>query len=140
MTDNVIQFGKPAAAEPISDRVVWRCNCGCLTFFVRADRELECAVCGTVAEGAGEWRTREPEAPAGAAPDVSPGDVRVTDLNSPELAIRRMVKKIDVENLVSLVVLNADGSLSAWGKAETEAQAQWILDRLLDAHALMVKS
>lgn len=137
MSDNIIQFRK--RDDPQSDRVVWRCNCGCLTFFVRADQEIECAQCGTVAEDCGEWRARSPEEPGGEVPETSLGDVKVTDLNSAEHAIRRVVKKIDPASVVGLVVLNGDGSISAWGKAETDEQSDWMFQQLAVAHGLMKK-
>lgn len=138
MTDNVIQFGKREPA-PSQDRVVWRCNCGCLTFFIRADQEVECAQCGVISADCGDWRARSPEEPDGDVAEVALGDVKVTDLNSSENAIRRVVKKIDPGNLIALVVLNADGSISTWGSADTEEQGQWMLDQLLAAHDLMAK-
>lgn len=136
MTDNVIQFGKREPA-PSQDRVVWRCNCGCLTFFIRADQEVECAQCGVIAEDCGSWRARSPDEPADEVTGVEADDVTVTDLNSPAFAIRRVVKKIDHANLSALVVINSDGSLSAWGDAEGAEQSEWLRSRLMAAHNLL---
>lgn len=136
MSDNVIQFER-REPDPSHDRVVWRCNCGCLTFFIRADAEVECAQCGVISEDCGSWRARSPDEHEGEVPGVEPNDVTVTDLNSPELAIRRVVRKIEHANLAALVVINSDGSLSAWGDAEGAAQSDWLMSRLLAAHNLL---
>lgn len=137
MSDNIIPFSRPPAAEDANDRVVWRCNCGCLTFFVRADQEIECAQCGSIAADCGEWRAREPEQPAADVPPVGADDVTVTDLGAAEHAIRRVMKKIDHANIAGLIVINSDGSLSAWGSVETPAESRWMRSRVSAALKLM---
>lgn len=139
MSDNVIQFGRKADAPPVdNDRVVWRCNCGCLTFFVRADQEIECAQCGTISADAGSWRARSPEEPVGEVGEVEPDDVTVTDLGDPAHAIRRVLKKVEPDNVAALIVINNDGSLSTWGETDGKAQAGWMRRRVASALKLIV--
>lgn len=121
--------------------IVWRCNCGCITHFVRADGEIECAQCGALAVDTGhdgEWRCRLPETPA-EPQECSPGDFKVTDLNSSEAAFRRVLRNADPEQAAVLIVLNTDGSLSAWGTLETEEQREWFDRRMAEAKALLAR-
>lgn len=139
MSENIIQFGRKAEAPTgVNDRVVWRCNCGCLTFFVRADQEIECAQCKTISADAGSWRARSPEEPLGAVEEVEADDVIVTDLGDPFHAIRRVLKKVDPDNVAALIVINNDGSLSTWGAADGKAQAGWMRRRVSSALKLIV--
>lgn len=122
------------------DRVVWRCGCGCLTSFVRADDELECAQCGSLARGnTGEWRKHLPPVPAVVAETVD-GDVKVTDLNSVEAALKRVARTADPDKVFALIVVNRDGSLSVWGgNLETDKQRAWFDRKLAETKALLVK-
>lgn len=120
------------------DKVVWRCGCGCITHFLRADGEMECAQCGVLAEGdTGEWRVNLPDTPAKPR-ETETGDVKVTDLNSSDAAIRRVLKNADTSTMVALVVLHDDGALSVWGEdLDTDERRDWFDRRIADAKAML---
>ena len=63
MSDNVVKFERPRDI-PESD-IVWRCECGCRSFLIRADGEVECCACEGIASlpDAGDWRRALPEIP-----------------------------------------------------------------------------
>ncbi|PRD42116.1 hypothetical protein C5748_18375 [Phyllobacterium phragmitis] len=130
---NVVSF--PAKD---TDRVVWRCNCGCLTHFVRADYELECAQCGNLSTSiSGEWRKNVPDVPAVVA-DVEARDIKVTDLNSSEAAIRRVLLKADPDTLAVLVTLHKDGTMSVWGiDLDTPEEQAWFDAQMAAAKAML---
>jgi hypothetical protein len=131
---NVVPFA-PKSAEP-DNRAVWRCVCGCLTHFVRADQEIECASCGNIAAEAGEWR-RRPEAPTVAA-EVDQTDVVVKDLGDAGTAIRKILRNLAPSEMVCLVVVRDDGTISTWnGRTETEEQKEWLRLRLAAASGMM---
>jgi hypothetical protein len=121
-----------------ADKIVWRCDCGCLTHFIRADDEVECAQCGTLANGSGgEWRRNLPDVPA-IIGEVESGDVQVTDLNSADAAIKRVLRKVDADQMFALIVVNTDGSLSVWGRTlKTDDQRDWFDRKMADAKAFL---
>lgn len=123
-----------------ADRIVWRCDCGCMTFFVRADDELECAQCSVLTRGeTGEWRKNLPDVPA-KVDETETGDVKVTDLNSASAAIKRVLRKADPDKMFALVVVNRDGSLSVWGgDLVTDDQREWFDRQMASAKALLNK-
>lgn len=122
------------------ETVVWRCECGCITHFVRGDDQIECAKCGAVADGdSGSWRRNLPDVPV-SAPETQDGDVKITDLNSPEAAFKRTLRKADPDKAFALIVVNRDGSLTVWGgDLETEAQRAWFDRKMAEAKALLTK-
>jgi hypothetical protein len=132
---SVVQFPK---REDV--RLVWRCGCDCLTHYAHADGRIECAACGNFA-GAypGDWRLPLPEEPAVPA-FIEPGDHKVTDLNSPELSIKRALRHADPANLAALVLVNKDGSTSVWSESfDTDEQRAWITRKLAEIGADIVK-
>ncbi|CAN0653111.1 conserved protein of unknown function [Nitratireductor aquimarinus] len=120
------------------DQVVWRCNCGCLTNFLRADGGLECAQCGELASADyGEWRKRFPDTPA-SPKEQGAGDIKVTDLNSPKQAVKRALLNADCDTLAALVLLHSDGAMTVWGEhLDTDERAEWFDRRMADAKALL---
>ena len=132
---NVVQFA-PKAKED-QDRIVWRCRCGCLTHFVRADDEIECASCGNVSVDAGEWR-RRPAVGRVEPPEVADTDVAVKDLGDADTAIRKILRDLAPGEMVGLVIVRDNGTITTWsGRTETEAQKQWLRDRLATAAGIM---
>lgn len=119
-------------------RLIWRCDCGCLTMFLHSDATAECAACGVFATGLeGDWRAPLPEQPDSPR-EVSPGDNKVVDLGSADVAVRRALKRIEPDDVTALVVINRDGSLSAWSEAETDKQGSWLRRKMREALRLML--
>lgn len=123
------------------DVLVWRCECGCLTQYVRSDGSLECPGCKGIAVGAGgEWRSHLPEVPA-APVETDPGDVVVTDIGDASIAIKRTLKKADPDKMVALVVVHDDGRLSVWGQDfDTSEQKAWLERKFAEAVSLLSKA
>lgn len=120
------------------DKVVWRCNCGCMSFLARADGELECCHCQMVVTGdIGEWRSRLPQTPD-KTEEPDSGDQTVTDLGSSSAALRRALDKADADNTAAVIVLQKDGAITAWGDVEPGEQAEWLDRRIADARQLLV--
>ena len=74
-----------------AENIVWRCNCGCISFELRPDGDAVCVQCEHPVSGMdGAWRQKLPDQPAKPEP-VGAGDVTVTDLNSSGAALRRAI-------------------------------------------------
>ncbi|MEW9304547.1 hypothetical protein [Labrys neptuniae] len=109
-----------------------------MTHFARADDELECAQCGMVASGdTGEWRKNLPDTPT-TVKETETGDVKVTDLNSMDAAIKRILRNANPDQMFALIVVNNDGSLSVWGRTlHTDDQREWFDHKMADAKAFL---
>lgn len=119
------------------DTIVWRCNCGSITHFVRADATIQCAACDHIAVGEdGSWRKHLPPVPAHPA-ETEDGDQIVTNLNDATNTLRRMVRRIDPETVSTIIVVYPDGRISTVSRCETAEQFAWLRRRLDDAVALL---
>ena len=117
----------------------WLCDCGCQTHYVRTDGEAECAHCGNLASGAGSggWlNTPPPECVTDKPVEIS----HVVVLDSADVAIRRVLKRHQSDNMRALVVLWADGIVSTWGDNvhETRAVRGWVRRGLETARKALV--
>lgn len=66
--------------------------------------------------------------------------MKVTDLNSADAAIKRVLRNADPDKMFALVVVNRDGSLSVWGgNLTTDDQRQWFDRQMASAKALLNK-
>lgn len=130
----VVQF---PTKEP--ERLIWRCNCGCRTFWAHATGVLECAQCQKLQNGdGGEWRVDLPQAPS-EPKKTEPGDTSFTSLDSPEVALRRTLGKIDPKKAVSVIVIDCDGALHVWGDDYSgEARVSWLDRRLAEIRNMLV--
>lgn len=131
----IIEFKR----KPGPEDMVWQCQCGCSSFFVREDSKAECQVCGAVAnDGAGDWRTLLPDPPA-TAPPVDKSAVKVTMLNV-VAAFKQTVGMADVDESAFVIVVQKNGHVRAWGQDfATADQVDWVDDRLGDARRCLVK-
>lgn len=136
--DNVIQFQPKQAGQPPSppeDPPIWTCiDCGCMTFFLRADTQTECAHChrlgsDPVDEG---WFRRLPPVPA-EVPEVDARFTTITNIGSPEVARRTFMKRAQ-EDPVALGAVQRDGTVLMWTEGvSTDEQHDWLgrrMDRL----------
>lgn len=134
----IVEFGKKER-EPL----VWRCECGCVTQFVMDTGVMECAHCGTQAgEESGSWRILDllPDVPS-EPKKTEKGDFKVTDLQSPEMAFRRAVKKANPETTCVLLVFQEDGTASVWGRdLVTEDQKEWFDEQCAEAKRILTVS
>lgn len=105
----------------------WLCNCGCNTFYVRTDHEVECAHCGDLASGlagGGYIKIPEPEKLSDRPDEIN----HVVILDNAEMAIKHVLKKQSADNMRALIVLWADGHITTWCRelAETRKQRGWL--------------
>lgn len=128
---NVVKFGKP---EPL----VWCCSaCGCSTFKLYEGGITECAACEMRGADNGEWVNELPE-PEGPAKDVLP-DSKVISFGdaSPASALRSMLQRVDADNLVAIIAIEANGRVRTWGGIDTQERVEWLDLRLADARGLL---
>lgn len=112
----------------------WRCNCGCMTFYLRSDGEPECAQCeGLVVSSDGGWRTPEAAHPTMSPPDEAADTI--LDLGDPNLALKYVLQRASAQDLAFVALAAKDGKLRTWGNAEGEEQKAWVRRRLNDAEA-----
>ncbi len=138
---NVIDFpGRKAESDDESYVTVWRCNCGCLTFYALATGEIQCADCGIVtSESEGDWRTRLPEVLDIVEP-VGIGDSAIRDLDAPDISLIRTLDLASADDTSFVVVAQKDGKTAIWGDcAETDEQKNWFERRIDEAKRMLFK-
>lgn len=133
---NVIDF-QPAFKD--SD-YVWRCDCGCLSFTLRADFVAVCLHCDAIAESEqGSWRTELP-APTGLVEPSEPGDFRITELGSSGAALKRTLGRANSEETAFVIVVQSDGAVSTWGETlDSIEHREWFDRRIAQARQMLMK-
>lgn len=132
---DIVQF-----LPKVPDNVVWRCNCGCISFELRADGNAVCAQCLKPVTGMdGSWREKLPELLKPVEP-ADAKDVTITDLNSSAAALRRVLGRADPERTAMLIIIQQDGAVTSWGESiEGEARAEWFDRRVQTAKQMLTK-
>ena len=131
---NIVDFPKPD-----SEDVVWQCGCGCLSFWLREDGELQCVQCDAIVQAdVGDWRVRLPELPE-IIEETRPNAVKVTDLNESSAALSRVLSHADVDHTAIVLVIQKDGGLSTWGSIKTLEEADWMARRLEQAANMVTR-
>lgn len=145
MSDPINLADRRKKAEPSHEQdFIWRCNCGCATYFLHADGEAECAVCETrhTSDACGEWRKPLPDTPEDAesfGDEVSEGLMYVTDMHSTDAAIQRVAKLANKRDTAALILIQKDGNIKVWRHdAEGEKQVSWLKRRMKDAAKLVL--
>jgi hypothetical protein len=123
------------------DKVVWRCNCGCMSFTLRADGEAECAHCGGLVTGdCGDWRAALPVPPL-SPPEPSAGDLTVAEMETSAASLRRALRHADADTTAMVIIVQRDGGVSTWGaNIETAEQAEWFDRRAETAKKMLTKA
>lgn len=129
----------PLRCEPEPD-MVWHCACGCSTNYAHLDGTLECASCGSRHEDAGGgWRDALPEPTTDRAEPTAERTV-VTDLNCPEMALKRVLAKATVADTVAVVLFQDGGGVSSWGSVpDTRRHRGWLNRKMATAKALLIE-
>ena len=120
---DIIDLCKERGISP-SD-MVFVCDCGCQTHYLRADAAVECPSCGRVEEDGGRWLkfVREPpEAPEG---ETTPHVARVIEGN--ETALAFFLRGVNKERTAVLIALQKDGYVHVWDDGNYGPQVfRWI--------------
>lgn len=118
--------------------LVWCCTaCGCSTFKLYEGGITECASCEAQGADNGEWISELPE-PEGPAKEVLP-DSKVISFGdaSPLAALRSMLRRVDADNLVAVIAIEANSRVRTWGGVDTEDRREWMHQRLGEAGELL---
>ena len=126
-----------ARREP--DLGYWRCECGCMTYYLRSDGCVECAQCRGIDSESGYWRVPpdETDEPRAEMDDADPA-IRVVDLG-PELSLARVLEAANPDKTAAAIILQHDGALHLWsGDFDTRAERGWLRKRLERARKRLV--
>lgn len=120
--------------------MVWRCNCGCISFELRADGDAICCQCETPVVGLdGEWREKLPMPPVQPEP-LDDMDVTITDLVSSGAALRRTLGKANEDSTALVIVIQQDGGITTWGKdLDGQHELDWFDRRIATAKQMLTK-
>lgn len=126
----------PEKKKDQENQMIWVCSCGCSTFELSIKAIAHCSACGapTIDEDGGwhvpaverKWQGEEP------FQDICGN-------GSLEFAKRRMAQRVTDPGTCLIVVATEDGSVSAWSRAETQEQLDWVDEKLDDAFELVQK-
>ncbi len=115
----------------------WRCECGCITFYVRSDNELECPHCKALAISNGFWRV-----PEGETREETPDDGHENsreEFCDPSEGLAAMLRFINQESAACVILLQDNGKLHTWSKGfTTRAGRGWLRERLEEARKMVV--
>lgn len=116
------------AKEKQPEPMIWVCGCGCSTFELLSDGAAKCALCQEAINDGG-WLVP-------ATDKEWDGDDPVRDVSGngePDFARRVTSKRVLEDDVVLVVVVKQDGTVSTWTDIETEEQREWAkrqLDRV----------
>lgn len=109
-----------------SERLVWVCECGCITGLLYADGTFACANCNNVAEASASFLDRV-ELPRIV---VDRKDAyKIVDMNSSQAAYDRIMRHLTTRRneVVGFYVMYAGGQSSNWYDLEGDAQCDWAI-------------
>jgi len=126
----VIEFSSP-------ERHVWRCGCGCLSFYVGDDRELQCCNCEEIVKGNGTWRS--PPDFTGGVNDEEHAFIKVEQADR-SLEDEIFMRSLRAGEFIALVGLRPGGGVSICKSEsfDTRQQRGWVRRRLEEARKHLV--
>lgn len=131
---NVTEF-----PHPDRNKLMLLCDCGCETFNLIANGNMECAYCDKVVdEKSDRWIERMP-VPTHASPVEDSDDfVRNSYLRTSTFARKKIAKNIshwsDTNQVAMMLGYNNDGRGHLWVDIETEEQREWVMRKLMSLH------
>lgn len=110
--------------------LVLLCDCGCQTFRILAHGEIECANCD--ARMFDDVTAYKREAIAVVPAPEEPHNV--TDCADESLALRRVLRRANIDEAAAVVVMAMDGVTHTWsvGYGESEEHQEWFQKRVDD--------
>jgi len=122
--------------KPALEIAYWQCACGGMTFYVRNDEELECAICEKVVRDCGFWRLPVTEDAPRQETDDDPPSKR--NFGDPDAALQSVLRFVDPVGTAAVAVLRENGAVSVWGKAfDTRERRAWLRHKLEDVRKLL---
>lgn len=114
-------------AEKEAPLKIWVCNCGCSSWALRSDGQVQCCNCESVSDRhPGGWYPDNDADDYEGVPPVSNtqgnGDIG--------FARARMTRVVKQDDIVAVAAVREDGSVSTWNMCEGEAQREWLSRRL----------
>jgi hypothetical protein len=124
----------------IPQQVVWRCKCGCMTWYMHEGGSVECAACHHFSNAENsEWRIKLPDAPHDVRPE-EPTDVVVTNIGSPKYALQRVVNAADATTTAAVLVFFNNGGIRVWGSLfDRKEDKAWFMRKCKAALELLSK-
>lgn len=112
----------------------WRCDCGCLTFYVRDDEELVCAICEKLSSN-GFWKI-----PEGEKREEREGDLPTRHRETSDESFERTLRFINPDATALIAVVLKNGKVTVWdhGVFETRAQRGWLRRKLEVVRKILV--
>jgi hypothetical protein len=133
-----IDFGaarKEAERRREEGKLIWVCNCNCVSFRCYADGAIECASCDTISTSyEGEWRKRLPDTPL-EPKEVEPDAVKVIGIDTVDVFLRRLIAAFKAgHDLVAVLAIYQDGRSTTWQQGGlTVKQAGWLKRQIAKA-------
>lgn len=114
----------------------WRCECGCLTFYVRDDEEIECAICEKISSN-GFWKL-----PEGEKREEQDGDLPTRSRETSDDTFERTLRFIKPEATSFVAVVLKNGKVMVWenGEFETRPQRGWLRRKLEVIRKILVEA
>ncbi len=119
----------------------WRCQCGCMTYYLRSDGCVECAQCRGIDSESGYWRVPpdDTDEPRAEMDDADPA-VKIVDLGA-ELSLARVLNRADPGVTFTAIILQHDGSMHLWSvDIDTRARRGWLRRHLEAARKRLVET
>lgn len=107
-------------------KMVWVCDCGCVTGCLFETGDFVCANCNNVAGASASFMERS-ESPRIA---VDRKDAfKIVDMNTTQAAFQRIIRNLQTrrDEVVGFFVMYANGQSSNWYSLEGDAQCDWAI-------------
>jgi hypothetical protein len=128
--DNVVNFTKAKEER----RLVWACSCGCVSFKLFADDEVECVNCGSTVLINGEWRKALPQN-TGNAKELTGRNFELTGVIDVRDWLRKVISKTNEREVAAAILFFKDGNTSSWfPEINNQEQLRWLKGKMNSAY------
>lgn len=114
-------------------KMVWVCNCGCVTGVLYASGEFVCANCDAVADASEDIKLLDRSDIPRIAVERKDA-FKIVDMNTTQAAFDRIVRNLQTrrDEVVGFFVMYANGQSSNWYDLEGDKQCDWAIAGLED--------
>lgn len=132
MTDNVVKFPKP-------DQIIYKCHCGCTSFFIHLDGKIECCNCLTDHANhdatPGEWVKQLPPEPD-VIEKTDAGAIKSSALGNVDFArssVLRTVQDWAKDGVLQILIgYQEDGRGKHWLNIANQQEKEWCVRRITE--------